>query len=162
MMSIDSPFLHESWFDPAFHYSRFPAGGFACTLTKAVCMPLARRRLAAGRSCAMPARAAAPSEGWSGCFSMWCAAAMMQANGNAALIPIQPITFHETASFSAWLRRRAAMPLDPCRVRVRLRARTATQAGSVLPEFPAALPATLLPDEKIDRLHPGRDGLESV
>jgi hypothetical protein len=36
---------------------------------------------------------------------------------------------------------------------VRLQARTATQAGSVLPEFPAALPATPLPDEKINRFH---------
>lgn len=50
------------------------------------------------------------------------------------------------------------MLLDPCRVRVRLQARTATQAGSVLPEFPAALPATLLSDEKIHRFHPGRYG----
>jgi hypothetical protein len=54
------------------------------------------------------------------------------------------------------------MPLDPCRVRVRLQARTATQAGSVLPEFPAALPATLLPDEKIHRFHLGRYGLGLV
>src|SRR4051794_24794941 len=49
-----------------------------------------------------------------------------------------------------------------CRVRVRLQVRTATQAGSVLPEFPAALPATPLPDEKIHRFHPARYGLGLV
>src|SRR3954471_24633468 len=55
---------------------------------------------------------------------------------------------------------------DPCRVRVRLQAHTATQAGSRLPEFPAALPAalpaTLLPDEKIHRFHLARNNLGLV
>src|SRR3954469_17948858 len=55
---------------------------------------------------------------------------------------------------------------DPCRVRVRLQAHTATQAGSRLPEFPAALPATLpatlLPGEKIHRFHLARYNLGLV
>ena len=43
----------------------------------------------------------------------------------------------------------SSMLFDPYRVRVRLQAHTATQAGGRPPEFPAPLPATALPDEKI-------------
>jgi hypothetical protein len=47
---------------------------------------------------------------------------------------------------------------DPCRVRVRLQAHTATQARGIPREFPATLPATPLPDEKIHRFHLARYG----
>ena len=43
-----------------------------------------------------------------------------------------------------------------------LAARTATQAGSRLPEFPAVLPATPSPDEKVHRFHLARYNLGLV